>query len=90
MNDTPWFHDRSVDELHERCYWRRVGFGVFLALVVLMILGPFLAGCAANPEKKAEPKLAICYMKLMGQTDSGVTVVMQACQSPEAFAESQK
>ena len=33
MDDTEWFYGRR-DDRHERCYWRRVGFVIFLALAM--------------------------------------------------------
>lgn len=44
----------------------------------------FLAGCAS------EPTAQVCYLRFMGKTDQGFTVVIQACVSPEAYAEAQK
>jgi hypothetical protein len=41
---TEWFEGRSVDEQKmERCYWRRVGFVVFLAVLMALVLLPLQA-----------------------------------------------
>lgn len=60
---------------------------IWLGLVAalgMLIVG--LSGCATAP---AEPAAQVCYLKMMGTTDDGCTVVMQACVSPEKFAEGQ-
>ena len=86
MKETNWFEDRSVDEQQlERCYWRRVGFVIFLAIAFALILGP-LMGCATAEEVTAQ----VCYMRHIGKTEDGYTIVLQACQSPESFAASQQ
>ena len=58
---TEWFEGRSVDEQkHERCFWRRVGFVIFAALALAMLLAP-LGGCAERiltVEQDAEMKAA--------------------------------
>lgn len=54
-------------------------------ITALMVLLAFLlGGCAA-----AEPA-KVCYLKALGATEDGFTVVAQQCMTPEAFAESQK
>ena len=41
---TEWFEGRSTDEEQmEKCYWRRVGFVIFLAVVAGLILIPLNA-----------------------------------------------
>ena len=42
-------------------------------------------GCAS-----AESVTSVCFMKVMGATEDGFTVVGQTCVTPEVFAESQK
>ena len=84
-----YFDGRCVDEeerIARRCYWRRVGFVIFLSAAVALILGPLL-GCATAEE---EMVAKVCYMRVMGRTEDGNTVVMQACQSPESFKSSQQ
>ena len=83
MTDTDWFEGRTAEEKHERCYWRRVGFVIFFAIAGALLLGP-LMGCATDPVAQ------VCYMRHMGRTEEGYTVVMQACQSPEDFQAGQK
>ena len=85
MTDTDWFEGRTAEEKHERCYWRRVGFVIFLAIAFALILGP-LMGCATAEEVTAK----VCYMRHIGKTEEGYTIVLQACQSPESFAASQQ
>jgi hypothetical protein len=43
-----------------------------------------LMGCATNDA------MNVCFVKMMGHTEDGLTVIAQHCMSPEAFAESQK
>lgn len=65
-----------------------VGLFIWLGIVaaaVMVIAG--LSGCA-KPQK--ELVASVCYLRVMGTTEEGYTVVMQACQSPESFAESQQ
>ena len=85
MDDTEWFYGRS-DDRHERCYWRRVGFVLFLAFAAALLLGP-LMGCATEAPS---PVAQVCYMRALGQTEDGHMVVLQACQSPEEFQAGQK
>lgn len=54
----------------------------FVAAFSMLIVG--LSGCAT------ETRTEVCYLRVMGKTEEGYTVVMQACQSPEQFTESQK
>jgi hypothetical protein len=86
MDDTEWIYGRTAEQKHERCYWRRVGFVIFLAIAGAIVLGP-LMGCAASPP---EVVAQVCYMRALGRTEDGHTVVLQACQSPEAFQAGQK
>lgn len=58
-----------------------IWIGVILAVLVLMA---GLSGCATTEESK------VCFMKLLGQTEQGYSVVVQSCMTPEQFAESQK
>lgn len=36
--DDEWFEGRSVDAPYERCYWRRVGFAMFLGFVLALFV----------------------------------------------------
>lgn len=72
-----------TEEQQQRCYWRRVGFGLFFAMVLVLILVPLLAGCASTEEPK------ICYMQVLGRTEEGYTVVAQQCMTQEQFKEIQ-
>lgn len=40
---TEWFEGRSTDEQMERCYWRRVGIVLVLAIIAFLILLPLKA-----------------------------------------------
>lgn len=60
-----------------------IWIGLLLGFGMLLV---GLSGCAQTAEIRAE----VCYLRFMGQTEEGYTVVMQACQSPEKFAESQQ
>lgn len=53
-----------------------------LAWLVLSI-----SGCADAP-KVNEPK--VCYLKLLGNTEEGFSVVLQQCVTPEEFKAAQK
>ena len=55
-------------------------------LMALLAAGSMLGGCAASGELTTQ----VCFMQQMGMTSEGYAVVMQACQSPEAFAASQR
>lgn len=60
---------------------------VLLWLAILGVLigsGFLLGGCAT------EIRTEVCYLRFMGKTEEGYTVVMSACQSPEQFAASQQ
>lgn len=83
-SETEWFEAKDRVQ-YERCYWRRVGFAVFFAIAMGLILLPLLSGCAS-----AEPENRICFMQFLGKTESGWTVAATQCMTPEAFAESQK
>jgi hypothetical protein len=85
MNDTEWFEGQT-DERLERCYWRRVGFAIFLGICLAIIFAP-LYGCAT--EKKADDP-RVCYLKLLGNTEEGFSVVLQQCVTPEEFRAAQK
>lgn len=47
MEDTDWFAEYR--DPHERCYWRRVGFGIALVIGLALLLFP-LAACAPLPQ----------------------------------------
>jgi hypothetical protein len=79
------FFPRPDDSMHDRCYWRRVGFGLFIAIALAVIFAP-LYGCAT--EKKPDPQ--VCYLKLLGNTEEGFSVVLQQCVTPEEFRAAQK
>lgn len=69
----------------ERCFWRKVGYAIFIGFALAVILGP-LVGCAT----KEGPRNEVCMFRLLGNTQDGMPVVATTCVSPEAFAESQK
>jgi hypothetical protein len=48
----------------------------------MLIVG--LSGCASDMRSE------VCYLRVLGKTEEGYTVVAQACQSPERFAASQR
>lgn len=52
-------------------------------IVVLLIL---ISGCSSSPS----PRTEVCYLRLLGHTEDGMSVVTQACVTPEEFKESQK
>lgn len=83
QQETEWFE--GLRDPMERCYWRRIGFLIFAALALAVIFGP-LMGCAT--QKEADVK--VCYMKLMGSTEEGYSVVAQHCVSAEEFQAAQK
>jgi hypothetical protein len=46
--DKEWFYGACADErLMERCYWRRIGFVIFAAIAIGMLLLS-LGGCAED------------------------------------------
>lgn len=57
----------------------------------MLLAAMLLCGCAANATKSDDGvQTRVCYVKALGQTEEGYAVLMEACQSPEAFAASQK
>ena len=84
MTGDEWFEGRSVDELHQRCYTRRVGFVIFLALAAALILGPMLAGCSSAPV------MSVCELKYLGKSDKGNPLFLSACESPDKFVADNK
>lgn len=84
-NETDWFQGASLDKAHQRCFWRRIGFGVFFAIAAALLLFPLLTGCATT-----EPENRICFMKSIGATEDDWAVVASRCMTPGAFQESQK
>ena len=73
---------------HQRCYWRRIGLGLFALLLVLVIVAP-LAGCAGQPAKDT-PWHRVCYEKPVGQTEDGTLVVLHSCVTIEEFKAAQR
>ena len=57
----------------------------FLSIVFAIGVVLLMVGCAP-----AEIQAQVCYLRFMGKTEEGYTVVTQACMSPEQFAEGQK
>lgn len=78
-----WSLFRTDEDAMERCYWRRVGFVIFAAIALALILSP-LGGCSTAPVQQ------VCFVKRLGNTEAGMVVVAQTCMSPEQFAETQK
>lgn len=79
----------AQEEKQVRCYWRRVGFGFFLAVAAALVLIPMLAGCSSLPDIHP-PDDKICFVQLIGKTDEGWSVLAERCMTPEAFERSQK
>ena len=71
----------------ERCFWRKVGFAVFIGISLALILGP-LYGCATAKEETADVR--VCAFQLIGKTGNDLPVVRMHCVTQEQFAESQK
>lgn len=67
---------------------KRVGIWlVRLVLLAFVLSLPWgLSGCATAEDITTQ----VCYLRYMGKSEEGYTVVMQACQSPESFAASQQ
>lgn len=84
--DKDYFHGEAIDwdEKLERCYWRRIGFVIFAAIVLAMIFAPLMVCASVEPDAK------VCYVKVLGATGDGTAVVVQHCMTPEAFEASQK
>lgn len=62
-------------EQHERAYWRRIGFVLFFALAIALLLIP-LGGCATTEEEIWQ---RVCYEQLMGKSEEGLLVVRHFC-----------
>jgi hypothetical protein len=86
--ETNWFqdYDGEKETPAERCFWRKVGFSIFIGISLALILGP-LYGCSTTKEG---PRNEVCMFRLLGNTSDGMPVVATTCVTPEAFAESQK
>ena len=52
MSDKEWFYGEVVvgEEQYERCYWRRVGFIAFAAIVAVILILPIISGRAHSQE----------------------------------------
>ena len=72
----------------ERCFWRKVGFSIFIGISLALLLGPLYGCSSVSPQSK--PRSEVCSMRLLGNTGDGVPVVAMACVTPEQFAEMQK
>lgn len=83
---TNWFEGRSVDEHYQRCDWTRIVLEIGCAVIAGILLAG-LPGCATTEEG---PRASVCTFQLVGQTSSGLPVVITTCVTPEQFAESQK
>ena len=57
--------------------------GFVLGLIFVLAA---LSGCASSPSPRSE----VCFLRLLGTTDDGLSVVRSVCMTPEQFAESQK
>lgn len=55
------------------------------SFVVAIVLVASLTGCAST-----SGEVRICYVELVGKTETGLFVEAQVCMTPEAYAESQK
>ena len=61
-----------------------------VACVLFIAFG--LSGCASEPKEvpKSGPRVEVCYLQLLGQTEDGMSVVAQQCVTPAEFTASQK
>lgn len=55
---------------------------LFWVAIICLAFG--LIGCSTSPRSE------VCQLQILGQTETGVPVVMLLCVSPEEFQESQK
>lgn len=79
-----WAEYEEEEKPAERCFWREVACALLIGATLAVILGP-MVGCATM-----EPESRVCFMKLMGRTEGGLSVVATHCMTQEQFAESQK
>lgn len=63
------------------------GLSIVLVLILTLAGGALLSGCATPTE---DVITQVCFLRPMGRTSEGYAVVLQACQSPEAFSASQR
>jgi len=54
---------------------------------VIGILGSL--GCA-TPKESPSPRTEVCYLRLLGQTEDGMSVVATHCMTPEQFKGAQQ
>lgn len=57
MSETEWFQELRTDEArHERSYWRRVGFAIFLGIVLGVLMLPLHGAQAAEVFRNTDDK----------------------------------
>ena len=76
----------ALDKGERSILRRMVGWVLIAGLVLAIVL--MIPGCATQAQEEIVTQ--VCYLKFMGKTEEGYTVVMQACQSPEQFAARQQ
>jgi hypothetical protein len=65
--DQEWFEGRSTDdEQHERCYWRRVGFAIFLGIALALVSVPLYAQTFSATNEDGKLTLSKDACKLAG------------------------
>lgn len=78
----------SFDDYRPQHKPRLTLISLFIWLGIVAALGMLivgLSGCA-----REETVSQVCYMRQLGRTSEGDAVVATVCQSPQAFADSQK
>jgi hypothetical protein len=81
-----WAEFEQEEKPAERCFWREVVCAFLIGAILAVIFGP-LVGCASE---SPSPRTEVCYMRLLGSTEDGMSVVMSACVTPEEFKAAQK
>ena len=87
MIETEYFQGHSVDEPKKSWADTIIEILCFACLGVLLAMA---SGCATEAPKSSGPRHEFCQMLLLGHTASGMSVVEQACVTPEEFEKSQQ
>lgn len=79
-HETEWAEGKSWclyhadEEMHERCYWRRVGFVIFLAIALAMVLVPIIVN-AAPAYRDRSPNGDIAGLRLLTEPCTNAKVL---------------
>ena len=87
MIETEYFQGRSVDDPKKS--WSETVIEILCFACLGALLAVAIPGCSTEPPKSG-PRMEVCEMQVLGQSDAGLPVVAMACTTPEDFKERQK